>query len=147
MLELVHHHLHEWNTALPEVFLHAERFTLAKRRWSGKAEDGAEFGFQLDHPLEDGDVFATTEAAVYRIRQKPEPVVEIELASDPGAAARLGWLVGNLHFQLEVVGHKLRLADDPALHQLFTREKIAFVSGNEVFRPLSGGHSHSHDHH
>ena len=62
--------------------------TLAKRRWRGTAIDGAEFGFDLVHPLANGDVFAETETAVYRIAQQPEPVLEIPLESDPAAAAR-----------------------------------------------------------
>ena len=45
--------LHSLN---PEIFecsipLTVERRVLAKRRWRGKAEDGTDFGFDLDVPL------------------------------------------------------------------------------------------------
>ena len=33
------------------VILTADRATLAKRRWRGVAQDGREFGFDLDHVL------------------------------------------------------------------------------------------------
>jgi urease accessory protein len=54
----------------------------------------------------------------------------------------MGWLIGNLHFPLEVAGTTVRVADDPALRQLFAREGIAFTACARVFHPLSGGHRH-----
>ncbi len=71
------------------------------------AEDGTEFGFDLEHPLEDGDVFAVTSSAVYCVAQKPEAVLEVALAGDAAGAARLGWTIGNLHFLLEISGQNL----------------------------------------
>lgn len=146
-MQLIHDHLHHWDKSLPEVRLSVDRLTLAKRRWRGAAEDGVEFGFDLEHPLEDQDVFAVTEAAVYRIGQKTETVLEVEPGTDTTVAARLGWTVGNLHFPLAISGHKLLVADDPALRQLFEREHIAYAIQQRVFRPVSGGHSHGHHHH
>ena len=142
MLELVRHPLTEWDTSLPRVPLPAERRLLAKRRWRGVAADGREFGFDLDHPLADGDAVHANDTALYVIAQAAEPVLEIALPADPAAGARLGWMIGNLHFALELAGDSLRVADDPALRQLFDREHIAFTAREAVFRPLSGGHSH-----
>lgn len=139
---LVHDHLHHWDRTLPEYALEVDRLTLAKRRWRGVAQDGAKFGFDLERPLADGDVFAATAAAVYRIAQKPEAVLEASLGSDPAKAARLGWMIGNLHFPLGICGAALLVADDPALRQLFERESVAYTVGERVFHPLSGGHHH-----
>ena len=58
------------------------------------------------------------------------------------SAARLGWTIGNLHFSLEVAGGIVRVADDPALRQLFDRERIPFIACKRVFHPLSGAHRH-----
>ncbi len=146
-MKLIPDHLHHWDPALPEVALHVDRLTLAKRRWRGAAEDGSEFGFDLEHPLTDRDVFATSDTAVYRIKQKSETVLEVALGTDATAAARLGWIIGNLHFPLAIEGHELLVADDPALRQLFEREHITYTVKERVFRPLSGGHSHGHHHH
>lgn len=134
------------------VTLAADRLTLAKRRWRGVAADGREFGFDLERPLSDGDVFFRTDAAVYVLEQRPEPVLEIPLGLDPADAARLGWRLGNLHFPLAFAGGAahgdgvaLALAvDDPAVRGMLAREHIAFTPAERVFRPMSGAHSHGH---
>jgi len=105
------------------------------------AEDGREFGFDLEKPLTDGAAVFLAES-LYVIAQKYEPVLEVSLASDAPGAAKMGWMIGNLHFPLEVDGSVVRVADDPALRQLFEREHIVFVACKRVFHPLSGGHRH-----
>ena len=137
------------DAGLPQIRIPVERLTLAKRRWRGMAEDGAEFGFDLVTPLMDGTpVFATADA-LYIVAQKYEPVLELRIADcEPSPlrvareAARLGWLIGNLHFQMEITGEVVRVADDPALRQLFAREGLAFTECKRVFHPLAGGHRH-----
>ncbi|MDB6152406.1 MAG: urease accessory protein UreE [Chthoniobacteraceae bacterium] len=139
---LIHDHLHDWNPELPLIRLAADRNTLAKRRWRGLAEDGTEFGFDLEHPLVDGDVYHVSETAVYSVRQTPEPVLEVSLGEHPAAAARLGWMIGNLHFQIAIENGVVLAIDDPAIRQLLTREHIEFKPAIRVFRALGGGHSH-----
>jgi urease accessory protein len=112
-----------------------------KRRWHGTAEDGREFGFDLAEPLNDGDAFFYGDGATYVIAQKPEPVIEIPLAS-AAESARLGWLIGNLHFSLEVSGDVIRVAEDSALRQMLIRENIAFSEVTRVFHPFGHGHVH-----
>lgn len=123
-----------------------DRLVLAKRRWRGVAEDGAEFGFDLDTPLSDGAAVFASDKAVYFLAQKYEPVIEVQssafAAGKAADAARLGWMIGNLHFQIEVAGDIVRVSDDPAVRQLFEREGIAYVACKRVFHPLSGGHHH-----
>lgn len=144
-MHLIDEHLTAWDRALPRLELRVERLTLAKRRWRGVAEDGREFGFVLDRPMVDGEAFFATEAAVYVIAQMAEPVLEIQsshFGTRSADAARLGWLIGNLHFPLAIDGDTIRVADDPALRQLFEREQIPFTPAIAVFQPLAGGHRH-----
>lgn len=143
-MHLIHEPLFEPEEGARKVLLHIDRLHLAKRRWRGVAEDGVEFGFDLEHPLKDGAPFFEENGCVYCVSQKPEPVIEVPLPSSPQAAAQLGWLLGNLHFQLEVAGDALRTADDPAIRQLLHREHLGHRCVEAVFRPLSGGHSHAH---
>jgi urease accessory protein len=147
-MEIIREALSRKTPGLSRIQLKVDRTTLAKRRWRGVAEDGREFGFDLHHPLADGDAFFGNGPAIYVIEQKPELVLEIRIA-DTGlhhAAdfARLGWMIGNLHFPLALDGDTVLTADDPALRQLFERERIAFTAGERVFRPLAGAHSHEH---
>jgi len=133
-------------TQLKSVRLAVERLTLAKRRWRGVAEDGAEFGFDLERPIADGAAFHQTAESVYVIAQKYEPVLELRIA-DCGLrigsdAARVGWLIGNLHFQIEVLDEIIRVVDDSAVRQMFEREGIKFTPCKRIFHPISGGHSH-----
>ena len=147
-MQLIHDRLREWDHTRPRVTLPVERLTLRKRRWRGVAADGEEFGFDLERPLADGDVFFQSDASVYHLAQRPEPVLEIPLGDDPVEAARLGWRLGNLHFPLAVTedDHVALAVDDPAVRAMLTREHLAFSPAERVFRPLSGGHSHGHGH-
>jgi urease accessory protein len=84
---------------------------------------GRNLGSIWRNPLSDGAAVSVDGRSVYVIAQKYEPVLEVYLGSDAPTAARLGWLIGNLHFPLEVAGATVRVADDAALRQLFEREE------------------------
>lgn len=141
-MRLIHGQLSTPPSGLTSIALKVDRLRLAKRRWRAVAEDGAEFGFDLDSPLRDGAVFFSTEALLYHIEQQPEPVIEIVCPHDPASAAKLGWILGNLHFPIEVIGGHLRICDDSAVRQMLEREFIAHQLAVAVFQPLSGAHSH-----
>ena len=141
-MEIIHSSINEGTPDLQRVALGVDRLTLAKRRWRGVAEDGVEFGFDLETPLADGVAFFASENAVYCIAQKPEPVLEVALIPKPAPVARLGWTIGNLHFPIQVADHVIRVPDDPALRQLFEREKIPFTACERVFVPFARSHSH-----
>lgn len=140
-MELIRAALPEPGRGVLEVPLHVDRQTLVKRRWRGVADDGREFGFDLDEPLRDADRFFHVDGATYLIAQTPEPVLEVPLSSSTGSA-RLGWLIGNLHFPLEISGERVRVADDPALRQMFMHEEIVFTAAMRVFHPMRQGHVH-----
>jgi urease accessory protein len=135
MLQLIHTPVEQSDPMRPEVALRVERLTLAKRLWRGVAEDGAEFGFELDAPLKDGDVFWQTPASRYVVRQIPEALVEISLDVAPSAAAGIGWAIGNLHLELSAELTRLLAPDEPAVRQLLDRLKVPFRTTTAVFRP------------
>ena len=127
------------------ILLLTDRMTLAKRRWRGLAQDGREFGFDLDHPLSDGAVFHRERGRCYMISQAPESVLEIELGSDPGRAAVFSWQIGNLHFPVEITDQIIRCVDDPAIRLLLSREGVSWLPAIAVFRPITSlGHAHHH---
>jgi urease accessory protein len=132
---LVRHVVTEADAALPEIVIHADRFTLAKRLWRGTAEDGAEFGFELISPLKHGDVVFQTARARYVVKQTEEPVVEISLDVAPSAAAGIGWAIGNLHLELSAEPTRLIAADEPAIRQLLERLKVPYRATTSIFRP------------
>jgi urease accessory protein len=145
-MELIHGPLPTSSPGLPVVRIPVERLVLAKRRWRGVAEDGRDFGFDLETPLIDGATVFQSDAATYVLAQKYEPVLEVSSSAfrtgSSADAARLGWMIGNLHFQIEIAGDLVRVVDDPAVRQLFEREGIAYTACKRVFHPLSGGHHH-----
>ena len=139
---------HEVKAGAGRVPLHADRVTLAKRRWRGKAEDGREFGFDLAAPAAHGDCFWVEGGTAYVIEQKPEEVIEIPVTAEQ--APILAWQIGNLHLGVQVLPSALRVADDPAVVQLIAREHLTFQRHTGVFVPISaagGGHHphHAHD--
>ena len=133
-----HHH---------HIPLTVDRATLAKRRWRGVAEDGKEFGFDLDEPINHGAHFFAVGENYYVIEQAPEEVLEIPVKTLE-QAAHVAWSLGNLHFGVQVLADAVRVTDDPAVLQLLAREDIAFQRVQCVFLPLStGAHHHDHGHH
>ena len=115
--------------------MQVERQKLAKRIWRGVADDGTEFGFELETPLKHGDCFWQNDEARYVIRQEMEAVLEISLDIAPSAAAGIGWAVGNLHLELSAEPTRLLAPDEPAVRQLFTRLQVPFRAITAVFRP------------
>ena len=123
----------------------ASRATLAKRRWRGVAEDGKEFGFDLEEPINHGAHFFAVGETYYVIEQAAEEVLEIPVATVE-QAARVAWSLGNLHFGVQVTAGAVRVMEDPAVLQLLSREGIEFRRVSCVFLPLSAGAHHHHDH-
>jgi urease accessory protein len=147
-MDFIHAPLAHVPANLPKVSIVLDRHTLAKRRWRGVAGDGREFGFDLEAPLKHGDFFFASMTACYLVKQQAEPVLELDLANDPAMAAKVGWTIGNLHFPMQIEGAVIRVADDPALRQLFEREGFVYRRANAVFLPLTAAvpHSHAHGH-
>jgi urease accessory protein len=142
-LDIIRAPLADVSSALALVALPIDRFTLAKRRWRGKAADGHEFGFDLERPLRHGDAFFATESHVYRIEQAPEPLLKIALGTAPQSAAA-AWQIGNMHFPVQVAVDHLLVEDDPILRQVLEREAIAFEPVTGIFQPLGGAAGHRH---
>jgi urease accessory protein len=131
------HHVH--------IPLRVDRATLAKRRWRGVADDGREFGFDVEEPMNHGAHFFAVGENYYVIEQTPEDVLEIPVTTLE-QAARVAWSLGNLHFGVEVLAKAVRVTEDPAVLQLLSREGIAFERVRCIFQPLSAAHHH-HDEH
>jgi urease accessory protein len=127
------------------IDLEADRATLLKRRWRGTAQNGVEFGFDLDAPLADGAIIFADEAAHYIVVQKPEPVLLIPLR-DSTQAARVAWSLGNLHFPVQVGPALIVVPDDSAVRLYLERDHVAFSEASEVFHPIKAAGSH-HVHH
>ncbi len=119
----------------PIVRLVVDRQTLARRRWRGTAENGAEFGFELAAPLAHGTFFFQDDDARYLIEQRPEPVVVIGLDLPPSAAAAIGWAIGNLHMDLSAEPSRLLAPDDTAVRQLLDRLRIRYEPALAIFQP------------
>lgn len=146
-MHLVHAPLPASDPTLPTIAIPAERLTLAKRRWRGRAEDGTEFGFELETPLKHGDSVFRGEAGTYVIRQEPEAVIEVSLDIAPSAAAGIGWAIGNLHLELSAENTRLLTGDTTAIRQLLDRLKVPYRSTSAIFRPgrFARGEQQTHD--
>ena len=135
MLHLIRAPLAHSDPAWPAVAIRVDRLQLAKRRWRGVADDGVEFGFEVDTPLLPEQVVEQGEGKRYVIIQTPEPVLEISLEITPAAAAGIGWAIGNLHLELAADHRRMWTPDDPATRQLLDRLGVSFAATSAVFRP------------
>lgn len=134
-MQLIHSPVVDPDAALRTIALAVERSTLARRRWRGRADDGREFGFELEAPLPHGATFWQTAAARYVIAQVAEAVVAIALEMAPSAAAGLGWALGNLHLELAAEPGRLLAPDEPAVRRLLERLDVPFTATTTIFRP------------
>lgn len=115
--------------------MRAERRQFLKRRWRGVAEDGTEFGFDLEVRLPEGAVIFQTESHDYVVRQEPE-VVYVVSPGSAEEAALVGWKIGNLHLPVEITGGRVRVLHDPAVRQLCEREGWPWAEETVLFKPL-----------
>jgi urease accessory protein len=134
-VQLIRQHLEAVDPALRRVALRVARRQLAKRIWRGTAEDGVEFGFDLEKALPPGAVFFVTSEARYEIEQEPEAVLEISLVITPTAAAGIGWAIGNLHLELSGEPNRLFTPDEPAARMLLQRLQVPFQPTLAIFSP------------
>jgi urease accessory protein len=136
-MHLIHRHVSETSVRLEseQVFLRADRRMFLKRRWRGVAEDGTEFGFDLESRLRSGAVIWRTAGCDYVIVQSPEPVYVVRPVS-AAEAALVGWKLGNLHMPVEITGEVIRALHDPAVRQLFDREGWTYAEESVLFKPL-----------
>ena len=118
-----------------QVTLSAERRQFLKRRWRGIAEDGTEFGFDLETRLTDGCVIFQQAGMDYIVRQLPETVYEIPLES-PAQAALVAWKVGNLHLPAQILDQSIRVLHDEAMTQLLEREGWPHSKPEILFTPM-----------
>lgn len=118
-----------------QITLTAERRQFLKRRWRGIAEDGTEFGFDLETRLTDGCVIFQATGNDYIVRQLPERVYEIVFET-PAQAALVGWKIGNLHLPAQILDHSIRVLHDEAMTQLLEREGWAFTETAVMFTPM-----------
>lgn len=118
-----------------QVVLSAERRQFLKRRWRGVADDGTEFGFDLETRLTDGGVVFQKDDKDYIVRQLPETVYEVPFES-PAHAALVAWKTGNLHLPAQIFDSCLRVLHDEAMKNLLDREGWAYTEPTVLFQPL-----------
>lgn len=117
------------------VVLHAERRQFLKRRWRACADDGTEFGFDLETRLIDGCVIHRADGIDYIVRQLPETVYRIAFESSAHAAL-VAWKTGNLHLPAQILDDSILVLHDEAMTQLLEREGWSFTEPELVFTPM-----------
>jgi urease accessory protein UreE len=118
-----------------QVMLPADRRQFLKRRWSGTAEDGTCFEFDLQERLIDGCVVFRGGGKDYIIRQAPEMVYRIPFES-AAHAALVAWKTGNLHMPTEITADSILVLHDEVMANLIQREGWSFTEAEVVFKPM-----------
>lgn len=118
-----------------QIVLRAERREFLKRRWRGIADDGAEFGFDLDERLVDGCVIHHRGGFDYIVRQMPETVYRIAFET-AAHAALVAWKTGNLHMPAQICDDAILVLHDDAMRNLIEREGWTFSEIEILFTPM-----------
>lgn len=136
-MHLIQRMLAEKSDLSPEnrITLSAERRQFLKRRWRGIADDGTEFGFDLEARLTDGCVIHHENGTDYIVLQLPETVFEITI-TDPAQAALVAWKTGNLHMPAQILPSCIRVLHDDAMKQLLEREGWPYTEPTVLFTPM-----------
>jgi urease accessory protein len=136
-MHLIHRALAETSQLPPsqQIALAAERRNFLKRRWRGTAEDGTEFGFDLESRLQNGCVIFHAGGCDYIVHQLPERVYEVAFTS-PAHAALVAWKVGNLHLPAQIHPDRIQVLYDEAMAQLLLREGWHYTEPEVLFTPM-----------
>ncbi len=136
-MQIIHQSLAPASGLPPEkqITLAVERRQFLKRRWRGIADDGTEFGFDLENRLTDGCVIFQQDGNDYIVRQLPETVYQVVCGS-PAQAALVGWKVGNLHLPAQIVENAVWVLHDEAMAQLLEREGWEYSEPEVLFTPM-----------
>ena len=118
-----------------QITLSAERRLFLKRRWRGVAEDGTEFGFDLESRLTDGCVIFQADGKDYIVRQLVELVYKVPFENSAHAAL-VGWKVGNLHLPAQILDDAILVLHDEAMAQLIEREGWPYSEPDVLFSPM-----------
>ena len=115
-------------------------------------DDGTEAGvfLQRGQVLQEGDLLASVDGVIVKIRAAAEPVSEVR-CDDPLLLARACYHLGNRHMSVQISQGLLRYQHDHVLDDMLRGLGLhpAFVEA--AFEPEPGAyggsaHGHSHDH-
>jgi len=116
-------------------------------------DDGTPAGLFLERGgvLRDGDLLASDDGLVVKVRAAPEAVSTVR-SSDPLALARAAYHLGNRHVPLQIAPGMLRYRHDHVLDDMVRGLGLDVVSEDAPFEPEAGayhrsaGHHHDHGH-
>jgi len=109
-------------------------------------DDGTEAGVFLGRgqSLRDGDLLASADGTVVRVRAAAEPVTEVRSA-DPLLFARACYHLGNRHVPLQIGDDVLRYQRDHVLDDMLRGLGLEPVAVEAPFEPEPGAyHGHGH---
>jgi urease accessory protein len=118
-----------------QIILSAERRLFLKRRWRAVADDGTEFGFDLESRLADNCVIFHGNGCDYIVRQQTEKVFRIPF-DNTAHAALVAWKTGNLHLPAQILDDAILVLHDEAAAQLLEREGWVFSEPEVLFTPM-----------
>ena len=131
------------SVTLPFIDRHRRRIRLV-------ADSGTPFLLDLARAqhLSEGDGLELDNGQYLRVRAAPEPVVEIEAASETDLL-RIAWHIGNRHLPLQAVEGKLRIRADHVIASMVEGLGGQVTWTTAPFDPEIGayaGTSQAHDH-
>jgi urease accessory protein len=113
-----------------------------------RLDDGREAGIMLarGETLKDGDLLASVDGLVVRVRAAPE-AVSTATSDDALLLARICYHLGNRHVPLQIERGQLRWRHDHVLDDLVRRLGLPVAVERAPFEPepgAYGGHAHGH---
>src|SRR3984885_2283007 len=125
-----------------------------RRRVMLSGERGTKFLLDLPQAtaLRDGDGLVLDDGTIVRVIGRPELLIEIAAANGHDLA-RLAWHIGNRHFDVQIVGERLRIRRDHVIEEMLRGLGARLTPVEAPFDPERGAYDHhqrhgpSDDHH
>lgn len=117
-----------------------------KRRCLMKTDKGDEFLLNLDRPviLKEGDLLQLNDGRLVAVKAADEDVLDLQ-TENKDLLIQLAWILGNMHFPIEICSNCLRIRYDHVLENDLKSFDITLARRKAPFVPLISRQKHIHE--
>jgi urease accessory protein len=130
------------------LILDADQRRLQRGRALGERGTCVEFDLPQPVVLRTDDMILLDDGGTVEVVARAELLWEIR--AEVAILARLAWMLGDRHVQIEILANRIRLRRDPALEPLLAAAGAALAAIEAPFEPEGGAYTPSateHQHH
>jgi urease accessory protein len=136
------------DASVDTLILDADQRRVQRGRVVGERGTCVEFDLPAPIVLRTDDTILLDDGSMVEVVARAESLWEIR--ADVVSLARLAWMLGDRHVQIEILANRIRLRRDPTLEPLLATAGAALAAIDAPFEPEGGAYTPSaaeHHHH